>query len=273
MQQYKYKVFIYTALPCEAKPLVDFFCLKKQMSVTAFAVYANQNICLTVTGCGKAAMAAGIAYTQALSAQDRRPVMLNIGIAGHPEHFLGEVFLIEKITDADSGKSYYPPLVFTPPCGTENIQTASKPQLAYLLPCLYDMEVSAFYETATRFAYAELIHSLKVVSDNKTSPADMIHPKQVSELIAAQMGTINDVISALIMLAEQLPVTAHQQFAQLISRYRFTAAEKQLLAKQLSRYTLLTGNQSVDIDGRQFPSGKALLGWLQQQIDESEVLL
>jgi len=72
--------------------LVDFFCLKKDMAVTAFALYTNRDICLTVTGCGKAAMAAGIAYSQALFAPVGRPVMLNIGVAGHSVHALGEVF-------------------------------------------------------------------------------------------------------------------------------------------------------------------------------------
>ncbi len=126
-----HKIFIYTALPCEAKPLVEHFGLKKDVSVRPFAVYLSHDICLTVTGLGKSAMAAGVAYTQALFASVEHPVMLNIGIAGHKDHPLGGLFLIDKIIDVDSQKSYYPSLNVTPPCPTGSIQTSSKPQLNY----------------------------------------------------------------------------------------------------------------------------------------------
>jgi len=56
------RIFIYAALPCEAKPLVEHFKLKKDTTIQPFAVYLNQDICLTVTGLGKSAMAAGVAY-------------------------------------------------------------------------------------------------------------------------------------------------------------------------------------------------------------------
>ena len=86
MHQHKRKIFIYTALPCEAKPLVEHYNLKKDVTVQPFAVYLNHEICLTVTGLGKSAMAAGVAYTQALFAAVEYPVMLNMGIAGHKNH-------------------------------------------------------------------------------------------------------------------------------------------------------------------------------------------
>ncbi|MDD1641498.1 MAG: hypothetical protein LUQ68_08440 [Methylococcaceae bacterium] len=140
MHQSAHKIFIYTALPCEAKPLVEHFGLKKDVSVQPFAVYLNHDICLTVTGLGKSAMAAGVAYTQALFAKVEHPVILNIGIAGHKDHLLGDLFLIDKIIDIDSQKSYYPSLIFTPPCPTDSIQSSSKPQLDYDHPYLCDME-------------------------------------------------------------------------------------------------------------------------------------
>lgn len=99
-----YKIFIYTALPCEAKPLVKHFGLKKNVNIEPFAVFFNQDICLIVTGLGKSAMAAGVAYTQALFASVEHPVIVNIGIAGHKEHAVGSLFLIDKINDVDSQK-------------------------------------------------------------------------------------------------------------------------------------------------------------------------
>ncbi len=157
MKPNAHKIFIYTALLCEAKPLVDHFGLKKETAVQPFAVYLNNDICLTVTGLGKSAMAAGVAYTQALFAKVEYPVIVNIGIAGHRDHALGGLFLIDKIIDLDSQKNYYPALIFTPACPTGSVQTSSKPQLNYDPLHLCDMEASAFYETAVRFSSSELI--------------------------------------------------------------------------------------------------------------------
>ena len=55
-----HKIFIYTALPCEAKPLVEHFRLKKDVTVRPFAVYLSNDICLTVTGLGKSVQRAPI---------------------------------------------------------------------------------------------------------------------------------------------------------------------------------------------------------------------
>lgn len=266
-------IFIYAALPCEAKPLVEHFKLKKDTTVQPFAVYLNRDICLTVTGVGKSAMAAGVAYTHALFAAVEHPVLVNIGIAGHKDHALGSLFLIDKITDVDSLKSYYPPLVFTPPCSTAAIQTASRPQLAYDGRNLCDMEASAFYETAVRFSSGELIHCLKIISDNALSPAENIQPKQVSQLIAAHVSEIETLLAELRRLAELITAPEPAQFERLIQRYHFTASEQGQLKNRLSRWELLTGAQIPELDETQLHKGKDVLCWLDQQIDKIEFCL
>lgn len=267
------RIFIYAALPCEAKPLVEHFKLKKNTHVQPFAVYLNQDICLTVTGLGKSAMAAGVAYSQALFASVEYPVLVNIGIAGHKDHAVGDLFLIDKITDADSLKSYYPPLVFPPPCPTANIQTVSRPQLIYDRHCLCDMEASAFYETALRFSTGELIHCLKVISDNELSPAENIQPKQVEALIAAHIATIEIVVAELNRLAKQITSPKPKLFEQLIQRYHFTISEQGQLKSQLSRWEVLTGNQAPEFDEARLHKGKDVLQWLDQHISKIDFSL
>ncbi|MDP3589712.1 MAG: hypothetical protein Q8R54_04155, partial [Methylobacter sp.] len=226
MQTNPPRIFIYAALPCEAKPLVEHFNLKKDTTVQPFAVYLNQDICLTVNGLGKSAMAAGVAYSQALFASVEHPVLVNIGIAGHIDHALGSLFLIDKINDFDSQKSYYPPLVFTPPCPTVSIQTVSRPQLTYDRHHLCDMEASAFYETAVRFSTGELIHCLKVISDNELSPAENIQPKQVATLIAAHVAAIETLLAELGRLAALITAPEPKLFGELTQRYHFTVSEQ-----------------------------------------------
>jgi adenosylhomocysteine nucleosidase len=269
----RHRVFIYAALPCEAKPLVEHFKLKKNTAVQPFAVYHNRDICLTVTGLGKSAMAAGVAYTQALFASVEYPVLLNIGIAGHKDHAVGSLFLIDKITDADSRKSYYPPLVFTPTCPSACIQTVSRPQPDYDREALCDMEASAFYETAVRFSSGELIHCLKVISDNESSPAENIEPRQVTALIAAHGATIETLLTELTRLAELVITPEPGLFEQLTRRYHFTVSEQGQLKSQLSRWTTLTGAQIAEVDEIGFRKGKDVLLWLDRQINRIEFSL
>jgi len=267
------RIFIYTALPCEAKPLVGHFNLKKDTTIQPFAVYFNQELCLTVTGLGKSAMAAGVAYTQALFATVEHPVLINIGIAGRKHHALGSLFLIDKITDNDSKKSYYPPLVFTPPCPTANLQTVSRPQLVYDREHLCDMEASAFYETAVRFSTGELIHCLKVISDNESSPAENIQPKQVTILIAAHVATIETLLAELNRLARLITVPESRLFGELMQRYHFTLTEQGQLKNRLSRWAALTDAAVPEFDETCLHKSKDVLFWLDQQINKIEFRL
>ncbi len=268
-----YKTFIYTALPCEAKPLIEYFQLKKDVSVQPFAVYGHDELCLTVTGLGKSAMAAGIAYTQALFATVEYPVLINIGIAGHKDYALGDLYSVHKIIDVDSHKNYYPPLIGKTLCSSCTIRTGSTAQLDYDHGDLCDMEASAFYETATRFTLSELSQCLKVVSDNQHSPASNIDAKQVSLLIATHLNTIDAFIQQISTLAELLITPQTPLFEQLIQRYHFTANAKMQLKAQLARWTVLTDNQILPINEQQLHNGKEVLRWLEQQISQLPVYL
>lgn len=267
------KVFIFTALPCEAKPLVNRFKLKKQAEIQAFAVYSNDEICLTVTGLGKTAMAAGVAYTQALINHVEKPIMLNVGVAGHKDHEIGDIFAVEKITDNDSGRHYYPPLVAKLPCTTESIITSSVPQLEYRQHGLYDMEASAFYETASRFTTSELVQCIKVISDNQQSPADDLTPKQVTELIQNQLFVIEQLIKNYKELAGTLINVDLPLYEEFRQNYHFTVTEQIQLKALLARWAVLSGQQDLSIENHSFHKGKEVLIWLEQQISQLDFVL
>ncbi|MCX7098563.1 MAG: hypothetical protein NTV43_11745 [Methylococcales bacterium] len=261
------QIFIYVALPCEAKPLVDHFRLKKNVNVQAFAIYSNQDICLTVTGLGKSAMAAGLAYTQALFRPLNQPILLNIGIAGHRDHGLGSLYLADKIIDGDNQKSYYPSLVITPPCPSCSLQTSSKPQLDYNHAHLCDMEGSAFYETAVRFSSSELIFCLKVISDNQLSSVDAIHADKVANSIATHLPAIATLLTKAAALALQINLPEPPYYEELVDAYRFTANEKMQLKNLLQRWHTVTNDQPLTLDDASPLSGKQVLRWLEQKIN------
>ena len=262
-----YKIFIYTALPCEAKAFIEHYKLKKDLEVHAFAVYLNNDICLAVSGLGKSAMAAAVAYTQARYTSSDHPVLINIGIAGHQHQPLGELCLIDKITDVDSQKSYYPSLISSAPCQRASLQTVSKPQHHYHESELCDMEASAFYETAVRFTTSELIVCLKVISDNQDSSVDAINAKQVSALISAQLSTIETLLTQTRALATLITVAEPPLYNELLQRYHFTAHQRQQLKSQLTRWEVLSDQPALLIDDDNLVSSKDLLRYLESRIN------
>jgi nucleoside phosphorylase len=273
MRENTRKIFIYTALACEAKPLVNYFNLKKDVTVQQFAVYLSEDICLTVTGLGKSAMAAGVAYTQALFASGEPLLMLNIGIASHKNHPLGRLFLIDKITDNDSQRSYYPSLISTLSCATDSISTLSKPQFTYDQSCLCDMEASAFYETAVRFASSEYIYCLKVISDNKSSPAENILAKQVCLLIEKHIPIV-ELLLVRAFAGSAFKIRPESSlFDQIIQRYHFTFNEKRQLKSQLSRWNIVTNYQRLEFDGVSLNRAKDVLRWIDIKIHETDFIL
>lgn len=267
------KLFLFSALPCEAKPLIAHFGLKKEMAVQEFSLYRNAEYCLTVTGLGKTAMAAGTAYTLAIMNKVQNPVMINIGVAGHKNYPLGEIFIAEKITDGDSGRSFYPQLVYDIPCRTESICTVSRPHHQYERDLLYDMEASAFYETAARFTTGELVQSLKVVSDNVSFPANTIQAKQVSAWIDGSLDILEKLLSGMTELQRQIEKTEPNFYRQAISTWHFTVSEQLKLKNALLRWDVLMDGKPPEFDESAMQTGKDFLRWLEVKMDKFDYKL
>ncbi len=267
-------VHLLTALPCEAKPLVDHFRLKRQMGEAAFAIYSNENISLTVSGIGKNAMAAATAYTHLLFGKQTNSVWLNIGVAGHLEKPIGTPFLAEKIYDADSKQSHYPSFVTPQPCDSQTLSTFSQPQTHYPESSLCDMEASAFFEIASRFSSSELIQCLKIISDNEENNADKINPKQVSSLIEKQLPLIDTVIKNFTELTNSLPATVNEIPLLLSDRWHFTTSEQRQLKELLQRWKLLSPEQPIEESSLPSTSNrKELLHWLKEKVDSFDIVL
>lgn len=268
------QTFIYTALACEAKPLIRHFRLKKENRKLPFAVYGNGSLYLVVTGVGKTAMAAGLAYSQALYSGTECPVLINVGIAGHRTATISTPFLADKITDADTGKNYYPVPAFPFPCASAPVITAVTPQTDYRHESLCDMEASAFYETAVKFSTGELIQCLKIVSDNQATPAEHLDDKQAIALVERRLGVLETLLDAMKELSQCLDVgTEEELYPHLIGQWRFTVSQQNRLRHLLWRWRVLTDNRPLSLNEAEIGSAHALLHWLEQRIGEVDVEL
>jgi nucleoside phosphorylase len=265
-------IHLMVALPYEAKPLIEQFGLSRLMGENFFPIFRNQDFTLTVSGVGKTAMAAALAYTHARYGNVGTEVWLNIGVAGHAELPVGEVCLVHKITDLERGRSWYPPIVTKPLCRTDALVTVSRPETCYERPELYDMEASAFYETACRFSSSELVQCIKVVSDNPGTSLDSIKPKQVSKLIESGTDLVQALAAEYSDLASSLQRSVGGLAEVFSNQWHFSVQQKIQLESILNRWLLLDPESVPDPQSLgQLENARRVLSYLRDQADRLPV--
>lgn len=225
-----------SALHCEAKPVIDFYRLKKSQGNRAFDVYRGDDMACIVSGIGKIASAAASAWIAASHPAETSFAWINLGIAGAADHEIGDLFLLNQVVDADSGQCYYPVPVAVSPLAGSACLTLSQASEDYRSDTLFDMEASGFMYSALRFSSAELVQGLKIVSDNRNQQIGKNRPR-VSELIHQHIESIEKQACALIELERELAALepAAESWQQVLSLAHFSQTQKSRL-RVLWRY-------------------------------------
>lgn len=211
-------------------------------------------------------MAGAVAYAMAYF-RPVSPVLVNIGIAGHGDSCLGGCYLANAITDANTGKIFYPQLPFEVPCETKSIVTCSKPSNAYDADCLYDMEASGFYELAMKFTTTELGHCLKIVSDNRQIPWQAIDRSDVEYWISEKISLIEDIIDTLCRL-RTLGVKPFPErlYRDLLASYHFSVTNALRLRTLLTKWSALTESCGTFLPESRFSNANTLLDWIEAHL-------
>jgi len=184
------------ALHCEAKPVIDFYRLKKTPRHQGFDLYQNQDMQCVISGIGKINAAAATAWVAALNQNQPSLAWINLGTAGAAEHALGSIFWVSKISQAHSDKHLFPVPTFTSGFAASACLSLDEPSTDYQSSYIYDMEASAFFATATRFSNAEQVHCLKIISDNRQQQTGR-NKTAISNLISPNMQTISTFVEKL----------------------------------------------------------------------------
>lgn len=103
-------LYLVTALPCEAKPLIEYFKLTKMTHIhLPFPVFVNKSndIYLVISGIGKVKAAIATTFLYSL-ASDQTGCFLNIGIAGSLEYQIGDCVIANKVTEFSTQRHWYP---------------------------------------------------------------------------------------------------------------------------------------------------------------------
>ena len=260
------------ALPSEARPLLQHWQLQRDPDSRAFAQYRNRDssIWLVVSGVGKVNAAAACAHVYH-SCGSESAVWLNVGIAGHRDMPLGTPFLAHTLVDAGSEKAFYPPILFKPPCDTDLLRSVDRPTRNLPMSGGVDMEASAFFTCASRYSSAELVHGLKVVSDNANSTIDNITDARVCHWIEEAIGPIAALRDSLVTLAtkhlDPLP-----QWPATIRDIRLTVSQRNQVRDLLRRYSALEGNANTLNDAlKNARHARDVIAMLRAQIDAQTV--
>ena len=87
------------ALHCEAKPVIDFYRLKKSHDGNAYDLYRGEDMVCIVSGPGKLASAAATAWIAAQEQSAGSLAWINLGVAGAAEHLVSHLPAFDVVGD------------------------------------------------------------------------------------------------------------------------------------------------------------------------------
>jgi adenosylhomocysteine nucleosidase len=218
------------ALHCEAKPVIDFYRLKKSHDNNAFDLYSADNMVCVISGIGKIASATASAWVAARYQQQASLSWINLGIAGAASHEIGSPVLVNQIIDADNGQRFYPAPVKRAAMTGYACMTLGQPSVEYQPGYLYDMEASGFIYAALRFSTCELTQCVKIVSDNQWHQADK-NRQRISDLIHQNITAIDELAAYLLELDGELVARSidNDLWQQLLASTHFSQTQKNRL--------------------------------------------
>jgi len=182
-------IHIIVATYSEARPVILFYKLKRVITINEFHIFENQklNISLTISGIGNIMSGAATSFTYCEYQKVKNHIWINFGLAGTKKEKIGEIFLVNKVSDFDKKKKVYFPMF------AQDFQLKKKECISYHKKndiynfSLSDMESYGFFSVADKFASREFIFLVKIISDNEIESIDFFSKKDVFELINQNM--------------------------------------------------------------------------------------
>jgi nucleoside phosphorylase len=265
-------LLIHTALHAEARALITHFSLKRQHDEHAFACFASESIWLIESGTGRINTAAAVGWLSA-KVDVTNPAWLNVGMAGHALHEIGSLRLAQRVEDHDTGHRWYPAMLLGQRPPADNLLTVNTPVSDYPKDSMVDMEASGFFTAAARFTSLELIHSLKVISDNQEQPATRMKANAVESLFNPHMASLEQYVSQLLTLRHSLDDPTLPELDRLIDNHHFSVYQRHTLHRLLQRYYALFPDKPLTASlPDSINNGKGIIQWLNDEIQAAPII-
>ena len=240
-------IYIFVALYCEAKPIITRYGLKPDGGYTLGSFSDAENrMKVILTGVGKTGSAAAVAYSCAKFGIGSDDFIINIGTAGGGRSRSG-AYILNKITDADSGRPYYPDMIYrtclTESCCTTVSTVATEEMIDADDNMLWEMEASGFADAARLFMPPDKVQFIKVVSDRGNDNKKDLTDELLENTIA---DNIDDIAGALeVFLKADEAKKEHVQFDPSIEE-EFKCSET--MRQDLRKILIYLKNSNRDIN-------------------------
>ncbi len=234
-------VIIHTALLCEARPLIDYYRLKKDFDYKKFDVFRNNDLILIVSGIGRLKATVAVTHILTRMPEHSNVIILNIGIAGttNLEHGIGHSFLINKIIDFNTRRAYYPDILFQH--DMPEISVATFDQIVTdnattgNYSGLVDMESAGVAAAVTTFTGPHQMVFYKIISDYLE--VEHLSADSVSQMVAGQLAEICNLVDQLRALPMATPAQEHYPEQTIVdaltASLRLTTAQQKILTNDL----------------------------------------
>ena len=152
-----------TAIYEEARPFIEILGLKKRSDEHQYQHFVSDGYEVVIVGEGHVSALRNCSRHFALHEPDNCSLVVNVGICGSSFGDIGDLYLINKITDDATGRTYYPDLVYKNDFKQHSITTVFAPKSSG--EGLFDMEASMVYEGCVPYFTLERMIFFKVISD------------------------------------------------------------------------------------------------------------
>ena len=254
--------------------MISAYRLKKLTGTGCFPVYSNQEreIALTLSGNGKTSAAAACMNLACMLSAAPEDPWINIGIAGHATREIGEAVIVDRVIDAGSDECWYPQLTFPLQHSTDTCLTVDRARAEYP-DCLTDMEASGLFTAAVRLTSLELIHSLKVVSDNRAHPHTRLNRAKATDLIENALPVLESLLEALRRMRRELSECAvyRELLPSFLEQWHFTKTQTHMLEHLLKRWQCLCPGQDPASQYRSRTTATSVLAAMQADLDSIPV--
>lgn len=195
-------IYIFTALYCEAHPLIHNWKLIQNSEIRHFQVFENEelNMVLTITGVGSVAAAAAVASICTKYGAGKEDFLMNIGICAQiTESLEGQkkIYLCNKITEAATGRTFYPDMLYRhkfAECAITTVMNPIQIEIPEYVAAtgFYDMEAAAVYQAGACFVGPHQMSFVKIVSDRGEERA--VTPQKAEECICKNLPAITEYV-------------------------------------------------------------------------------
>ncbi|MBR5712759.1 MAG: hypothetical protein IKX54_04110 [Lachnospiraceae bacterium] len=198
-------IYIACAIYMEASPFLRLFDCKKQDSFLHGQVYAGEDAVVVITGTSPIPAAAALTELLTKLPPCETDIFANVGLCGCNDESVapGSLYLAHSITDAASGRQFFPDLLYlhehptasltTYSTVVESLPEAETPDGVSRDPFLFDMEASGLYLAALPHFSTDRMYFFKIVSDHG-SDAREISPTEAFERIGDRAGGIAETL-------------------------------------------------------------------------------